>query len=379
MPRTNDLRTQCLDLLRFPLAVVVLLIHTFTPQGFIVHGTNVSFESLPLTWRTYSFVEAFLKSQSVPIYYFISGYVFFLGIRTFNREVYFRKLKNRMHSLLIPYVIWNMLMLLMALVLFLPCFSTILPNIHLNKLDFNPGAILNTFWDQFHGVIRNPNAQERLAIYPQNIPLWFVRELMIVVLCTPVIHFLLHRLKCYFVIALGIVWFIIQGFHEFSHLTMILTAFFFFSWGAYMSVNNKDMIQEFGRFSRVSMVLYPALGILYMMASGQCPEAIRPIKACNIVVGLFFAYNLAAYLLRHRICQVNPFLASSSFFLYISHWLIYDKSLKVVFFLFRPQSDLGMLMFYALSVAFTVGLLLATYFLLRRFAPGLLKVIAGRK
>ena len=53
--------------------------------------------------------------------------------------------------------------------------------------------------------------------------------------------------------------------------------------------------------------------------------------------------------------------------------------LKVFFVIFRPTGELGYLSVYVLAVVANVGLLLLVFYLLRRFAPGLLKVIAGRK
>ncbi len=77
--RKNDLRSQSLDLLRFPLAVVVLTIHTFSTDGFTIQGNSVSLDDFPILLETNYFINAFLRGQSVPIYFFISGFVFFLG------------------------------------------------------------------------------------------------------------------------------------------------------------------------------------------------------------------------------------------------------------------------------------------------------------
>lgn len=72
----NDLRSQSLDLLRFPLAVVVLIVHVFTISDVAFGGQRLSVEDFPLFVHMRNFLDAFLRGQSVPIYYFISGYVF---------------------------------------------------------------------------------------------------------------------------------------------------------------------------------------------------------------------------------------------------------------------------------------------------------------
>ena len=43
-----DLRTQSLDLLRFPLALVILTLHVFPAEKFRVRGIEYSFEKMPV-------------------------------------------------------------------------------------------------------------------------------------------------------------------------------------------------------------------------------------------------------------------------------------------------------------------------------------------
>ena len=93
MGNRTDSRSQALDLLRFPLAVVILTVHVFGTGVLAVHGVEYSLENIPVMSGVMGFINAFLRDQSVPIYFFISGYVFFLG-REFTGEVYLAKLKN---------------------------------------------------------------------------------------------------------------------------------------------------------------------------------------------------------------------------------------------------------------------------------------------
>ncbi len=376
----NDLRSQSLDLLRFPLAVVVLAIHTFSTEGFTMHGVEYSLDNMPVLLEINRFIDGFLRGQSVPIYFFISGFVFFLGI-DLTKEKYLQKLKNRLKTLLIPYVIWNAVAVLWVLVRFLPCFSSLFPNIGKVQLDFSLPAILETFWNAKEGIFIYPIVADEVvnySIYPQNVPLWFVRDLMIVVLCTPILYKVLQHTRHYFVAGLGVLWFTL-AYWDLGHINQLLTAFFFFSWGSYMSVNKKDMMQEFSRFFKGSMIFYPLLALLFVASVHYFPDVSDTIKRLNVFVGLFFAYNISAWLLTHRICKVSSFLASSSFFIYITHILIAGEFLKLLFFIFRPVMDWGMLSVYILAVVVTVAFLLLIFYLLRRYTPSFLKIIAGRK
>lgn len=86
----DKLRSQSLDLLRFPLAVVILLIHVFSTEGIVFQGNTLSFDSYPFFLFINRFIDGFLRGQSVPIYYFISGFVFFLGGKL-TKDIYINK------------------------------------------------------------------------------------------------------------------------------------------------------------------------------------------------------------------------------------------------------------------------------------------------
>lgn len=198
------------------------------------------------------------------------------------------------------------------------------------------------------------------------------------VLCVPLLYCLIKKFGYYFIILLGGLWFAVVYF-ELGRLDQLLSAFFFFSWGAYLSINQKDMIATFGRYFKWSIIIYPLLGLLYVVAAQWAPEWTATIKRLNVFAGLIFAYNLAVWLLQKGICKVNAFLASSSFFLYVSHAIICQIILKSLFYIVVPQSTWGLVGVYTSALAVTVGLLLLSFYLMGQYTPGLLKVVAGRK
>ncbi len=116
-PRT-DLRSQSLDLLRFPLALFVVAVHVFSPFPYIDTA------DMPVTDAIFRFVAAFIKDQSVPVYFFIAGYVFFLGVNM-SIDAYAGKLRRRCNSLLMPYLVWNTVAILYMLKVFLPGISSV--------------------------------------------------------------------------------------------------------------------------------------------------------------------------------------------------------------------------------------------------------------
>ena len=104
----TDIRSRALDLLRFPLAIVIVIVHIFMNDGITIQGNEYTWSEDSVVGIVINLVKSFLSVQSVPIYYFISGYVFYLGFKL-TKESYFKKLRNRSKSLFTPYILWNTL------------------------------------------------------------------------------------------------------------------------------------------------------------------------------------------------------------------------------------------------------------------------------
>lgn len=370
---SSDLRKDSLDLLRFPLAIIVVMVHVFGPsaapneylywcQDFkVFHALNL-------------FIDAFLRGISVPIYFFISGFVFFLNT-DFNKEVYLRKLHNRVKTLLVPYIVWNTVAILLVLVKQLPLFSAFL-SYQGAELNFTFKNILSCFW-QDNGMLSPPPSEAGLIVsvspFPINAALWFLRDLMIVVIFSPLIYWMIKRFKTTYVIILGIVYIstIVYG------GVLGISALFFFSWGAYMSLNGADIISKFRPYFHVSLFVYLICGLLYSFLPDTSVASY--IKLIQSFVGLVFLFNLSAFLLEKNICRVNKFLSSASFFLYITHCLLVHRVTKVVLRVFEPTSDLGVTGTYLLSATLTVLSLILSYYILKRYFPRILVLVTGRR
>lgn len=384
----NKRHSQVLDLLRFPLAVVIVIVHVFMGQSVIfVQGTEYSFAGMTIFSFFMKFVDAFLRNQSVPIYFFISGYVFFLSVKeSYPKDMYVMKLKNRLKTLLVPYILWNIIATLVCFSYYFPPLSSFFPNLNVSDIDTSWKAILNIFWDTTVAIFGDAERGFVWNASPQDAPLWFVRDLMFLSLLSPVIYFLIKKLGVYIVLLFGLFWFYgvssdaLTGI-GLGTISRVFIGLFFFSLGAYLSIHKLDMVHQFGKYSKLSFLLYPLLGTIYIVLSYMSVPALvlSIIKAMNVFVGLFFAYNLAAIILEKGILRTSPFLTSSSFFVYVTHWIIMRNVVRLFFVLLKPTSDLGVLGTYLLATLMIIALILIVYWLMKRFTPRLLGVLVGRR
>ncbi len=374
MYQRGELRSQALDLLRFPLAVCIVVIHAF-PAVRMMETFGINPVDSPILVAVSRYVFGSLDEAVVPIFFFISGLVFFINYEP-TRETYIRKLKNRAKTLLVPYLIWNALPIVI-----LVAKDLLIPGIH--DWDLHPTLpnLLSCFWNYNTSMVTNHGAME-LANYlpaPINNPLWFVKDLIVVVLFTPLIYWVLKRTKYFVITLLGILWFADRFFDFNLDNQFFLCSFFFFSLGAYMSINSKDILAMFGRFSRLSMVMYPLLAVVQVATVDSFPACSKFIMLLNVLVGLLFAYNLSAWFLKKKICNVSPMLASSSFFIYVSHSIVFTNTKVILLRMTHPSSDLQYVCFYTVIAILTVLLLLAIFCFLKRYCPVLLNLLTGRK
>lgn len=351
----KSLRSQSLDLLRFPLALVIVAIHLLDSNGFSYRDISIHFDDYSSLHAIKYIKAAFMKNQSVPVYFFISGYVFFLG-GMMNRERFKKKFENRYKSLVIPYLSWNILALLLMLVAFVPFFGSLTSCLSSQELDFSLKAIFYTFWDAGKGVIKGVN-----NTVPQDFSMWFVRDLIVIVATTPILYLFIRKFKYKFLISAGVFW-IVGWYYDAYMLCQFLTGFFFFIWGATYSILGLDMIAILKKYRKPSLVLYPVLSVVIVLSLIYFPECYKTLKMVNIIAGLFFAFNLSILLLEKRWCKINAFLAASSFFIYAAHPLILSTVQKIVFVTLTPKGELGILTGYVMTFLIVIELLLLCFY-----------------
>lgn len=160
--------------LRFPLILGVVLIHCR------VIGSDAAFgNGLYLTSAVINLCTHFITSPCVPLFFFFSGYLFFCtknGTNCFTSRDYFSKLRKRVRTLLVPYIFWNIAVL--ALFAILHRFTPGLINAeNHNVYNYSCMEFIRSFWNY-------PNDM------PINYPFWFLRDLMIMILISPIVYLL---------------------------------------------------------------------------------------------------------------------------------------------------------------------------------------------
>ncbi|BBB90112.1 MAG TPA: acyltransferase [Methylomusa anaerophila] len=211
-----------LKVLSFISIIMVVYLHSYNLN------TNLPAESLRIIGlNPNTFIQTFITQGitriAVPLFFLISGYLFFYNFQQPTWQAFLVKMRKRIHTLVIPYLFWSGLSFLIFY---------ILQNLPFSRPYFTlPSNIINnyTLFDLINRILFDPFAYQ----------LWFIRDLMVYVLFTPVIYRLIYHLKIYSVMALFVCWVLNVNFLWISN-----QGIFFFMLGSYLAIHKFNLRRE---------------------------------------------------------------------------------------------------------------------------------------
>lgn len=366
----NDLLSRTISYLRFPLMVGVVFIH-FNTDAINPDAVNPNW--LHYITSLFSYV---LSAVCVPLFFFFSGFLFFYH-SNFNADTYKKKLKSRIRTLLIPYILWNIIALINAAIRLLPCLAKLFPNAYKRRIDYSLSAILNTFWNNQDGMIILPKEDiintTGGSIFPADVPMWYIRDLMIVIICAPILYWIIKKMSFYFIIALGLVWYIAAPL-GLGYLYQLIFALLFFSWGAFYSIKQIDFTTLFQKLYFVP-ILYATIVLLDLLTEGKPYNWY--IHSAGIILGMISAISITVTLLERGKIKINSFLVNASFFLFALHVLFMKELGKAIYTLIHIDSPYYLMFLYFFVPIATIFICLGLYKVLRKHFPRCIAVLTG--
>ena len=144
--------------------ILIVILHAKTPERY---GQELNINTYPFIYCVWLFT-----SIGVPTFFFISALLFYRSCKLRDIPT---KLKSRIKTLVIPYLIWNTLFVLIFYALYHCSFFH-------DRMNTNEG--LNSWKEIFHSII-----------HARYTVLWFVKDLIIFNILSPVIFFIIKNLK----------------------------------------------------------------------------------------------------------------------------------------------------------------------------------------
>lgn len=375
---TDELQSRTISYLRFPLTLGIIFIHfDLIEHIFTYHGVQYGLDRP--SWYVFliNFFSEVLPQIGVPLFFIISGYLFFRR-GNFTGSTYRQKLLKRARTLLVPYLLWNLVAVLIHAFYLIP---GLFPNAGQEQVCLTPLRLFHTFFANFPGqgifVMPETVASNNGFPYPINLPMWYVRDLMVMVLLSPVVYWLVSRVGKWSVILLGIVYYVYHPLFapDGNWGVLMSQAAFFFTWGAYYAVRKDNFVESFRRCPFMPL-LYLPVAVADALTRGLSYNLY--IHQTGVLLGVVSAVVIVAYLLERGRVHVNQTLAGSSFFVYALHVSILFEVSKVVFIVFHLSDNVwSMLILYFATPICTAALGVALYILLKRFTPSLCSLLTG--
>lgn len=345
-----------LKIISFLLMVMVVFIHSHNIGKTLLAGNTVIKNGYS------SFIQDFISDGialvAVPLFFAISGYLFFLKFGGTVTEFVSKYIK-RLRTLVLPYLFWSVGVLVLFLVLqFLPEFKTYF------------GSKLIKDYSLYEFL-------DKIFITPIPLQFWFVKDLIILVFFSPAIYYLIKKLKLFFIIVLLLTWLF-----SFNYVIFSSVAILFFSFGAFLSINEYDILlinfsKRYWLYTSLwfTLVLCKAT-LLYINFNGNL--ILYLIHQLSILIGIVSIWSLYDFIVKDKDLSNSIFysICSFSFFLYAFH-IPALNIIKRALFNIMGKEEFASLTIYIIAPLLIIFISIVIGYQLKRFTPKLYAIMTG--
>lgn len=328
----QELLSNTISFIKFPLAVLVITLHTDLSTKLYESIGYKDLQTLEPVYMQISWLlSRYLAYAAVPIFFIISGFLLFYNVRHYNKNIYISKIRKRVKSLLVPYVLWNLIYL------------TVL------YLGGQKSFLFLEVPDLFNGKLSVLQVLLLVFIRPLDGPLWFVRNLFGMALLSPLLYWIIRKTKFVLPITLFV-------FSQIWH-NPLLESILWFSCGVSFAIWRIDFFYCCRRYLGISLglviftvvldyILYPQLGV----------HVTRYFSLFKIILVLGTSY----YIVEKRPAMANiKVLNEASFVLYAYHGLAIMGLLPQIYLLMKNCGGAIVAYFIAIFIITLIGVILS--------------------
>lgn len=335
--------------LRFPLIFLVIMLHCYSVQR--IPGNHETY------FRVIYPFYIWLGETGVPGFFFISGFLFF-----YSKKSYIQKLNTRVHTLLIPYILWNTFLLLLYVIAYVLGFPQDING--KNITEFNIIDYIRLFWDR--GSYDDGN------FVPLLCPLWYIRNLLIMSIISPLLLLFIKFMRVVFLIFIAFWWMLTYN------NAFIPQTIFFFSLGAYFSIFEINPLKIVLEKRTFFIIAFALLGFtdVYTHAVEGTPINLQ-IHRLSLIFNIPALLMLADYCMRHGFH--HQLLANAAFIVFCVHYPIVVILRKLCISTFIEADDWTHIILYFICVIVSTLLSLALYCILDKFFPKFKQLLSGNR
>lgn len=335
--------------LRFPLIFLIIMLHCYSVVR--LDGDHDTYFKAVYPYALW------LGETGVPGFFFISGFLFFL-----SKKSYEQKMKTRFHTLFIPYILWNALLLAFYLIAYAVGYPQDINNKSIADYAFID--YIRLFWDR--GSFDNGN------FVPLLCPFWYIRNLLLMCIVSPLLYYIIKYVREVFLMAIATWWLL-----TFDN-AFIPQAILFFSLGAYFSIHSINPLEIAIKKKRLMLILF----VLFSIAD----IAMHTIAGTSVNLQthrLSLIFNIPALLLLADYSinkgHSNKLLSNAAFIVFAIHYPIVVILRKVCATKFANATDGTHILLYLACVIIVTMMSLAFYLSLEKYFPKIKNILSGNR
>lgn len=338
------------EFLSFLSSILVLFVHSYFAQDY-VRGDVVSL----INHKFSSFLSCSITEFAVPMFFIMSGIAFF---KNYNNKKYVTKIKSRVHTLIIPYLLWNTLWMLWEIF----CSYSFI-----SKFSATSEQYSLTFANILKGIF----------FYGCNMPFWFVFDIIVFSFAAPVIFLIIRNkyIGIAFVGGLSIV--SLFGIHIPSALFYYPMSIVFYMIGAIIGYHYFDFActKSSKRLQIASVVFLSA----YVIAKTIVPSKLHIdnylIETLVFTLAAFSLWNISDIFIE----QIKPrAIYRRSFAIYAMHLNIAIIILKILSFVI-PANEWLEIPRFIIMVVLTLVIINFICAFMERFFPRIYALLMGNR
>jgi surface polysaccharide O-acyltransferase-like enzyme len=348
----DDTLSRKLRVTTFIAIILVVFIHAYNLKTNFSTGTHaIRYDS-----KT-AFIENLLSENiaqiAVPFFFIASGYLFHINIDG-SAESFKRKISKRSKTLLVPFLFWS---------------TSAFAAIYIAQLFPATGSF---FSHERFADYSIPEILRAIFVSSMAYQLWFIRDLFIFVLLTPIIFPVLRRGGVYFVSALMIIW--LTGITPEWPIFRFI-GFVFFVLGSFIATSGKRYAFSLKK-SRWLIIPWLIIVLIttYLMTYGGAKFVLLENIAILIgVTAFWFNYDWYSFIFeRKRIFWVTQF----TFFVYAAHepMLVITRKLWIKLL---GISEASALIGYFVCPLLVLFICITLAIMLKSYCRGLYNVMTG--
>ncbi len=303
------------------------------------------------------FISNGITRIAVPIFFLISGFLFFTTPH-YTTSDYLSKLKSRFRTLFLPFFIWS--------------FCGILFYLALQSIPAFDGFFVSK-------PVRDFSVRDwitRLFINPVPYQFWFVRDLICLVLLSPLLFFGMRHLGWILILGTGMLWL-----GHFEPIRNSSEALLFFCLGGLIRLK-KPGLALLRRPRQSVLLLLIWIGLIAtrtaMVYYAAIPMLVVLLHKMAILIGIvaFWSFYDRIYISNSRFLTQIEKVTGYTFFIFAFHEPLLTFVKKLLFALLVPREQTELLV-YLIAPVFTILFTLFAGILLKRISCKLFGVLTG--